>query len=47
MTLLKRTSMSVGEIALATGFGHARNFRRAFKRSAGMLPKEVRGASAS
>jgi len=43
--LLKRTSMSHGEIALATGFSDARNFRRAFKRWTDKLPSEIRGGS--
>lgn len=42
LDLLKRTSMTLGEVALATGFGDVRNFRRAFKRWAGVLPNQVR-----
>lgn len=40
--LLRRTSGSLNEIALATGFSDARNFRRAFKRWTGMLPGDFR-----
>lgn len=40
--LLKRTDLPLVEIALATGFTDARNFRRAFKRWAGVLPNELR-----
>lgn len=42
--LLKRTDMSLSQIALATGFGDVRNFRRAFKRWTGKLPSEVRSS---
>lgn len=42
LELLQRTAMSVNEIALATGFGDASNFRRAFKRWSGVLPSDVR-----
>lgn len=40
--LLRRTSGSLNEIAMATGFSDARNFRRAFKRWTGMLPGDFR-----
>lgn len=40
--LLRRTSGSLSEIALATGFSDARNFRRAFKRWTGMVPGDFR-----
>jgi AraC-like DNA-binding protein len=40
--LLRRTPGSLSEIALATGFSDARNFRRAFKRWTGMLPGDFR-----
>ena len=43
--LLKRTDMSLVEIAMATGFTDARNFRRAFKRWAGVLPNQLRHGS--
>jgi AraC-like DNA-binding protein len=43
--LLRRTSGSLSEIALATGFSDARNFRRAFKRWTGMLPGDFRRGS--
>jgi len=42
LELLKRTRMPLFEIALATGFSDARNFRRAFKRWAGVLPNQIR-----
>jgi AraC-like DNA-binding protein len=45
--LLRRTSMTHGEIALATGFSDARNFRRAFKRWTGQLPSDIRSGSDS
>ncbi|MGJ3701278.1 AraC family transcriptional regulator [Variovorax sp. AFSI2.2] len=44
LDLLKRTSLTHGQIALATGFSDARNFRRAFKRWTGQLPGDARGA---
>jgi AraC-like DNA-binding protein len=45
--LLKRTSLTHGQIALATGFSDARNFRRAFKRWTGQLPSDIRSDSDS
>jgi transcriptional regulator GlxA family with amidase domain len=40
--LLRETSLSVFEIALATGFGSASHFSRAFRRAFGSLPREAR-----
>lgn len=40
--MLVRTGRPVAEVALATGFGDARNFRRAFKRWTGQLPGALR-----
>jgi AraC-like DNA-binding protein len=34
--------MPLVDIAMATGFTDARNFRRAFKRWCGMLPNQIR-----
>jgi AraC-like DNA-binding protein len=41
--LLRRTDLPLSQIALATGFGDVRNFRRAFKRWTGKPPGEMRG----
>ena len=40
--LLKNTSMSVGEIAMATGYGSANSFSRAFRRVTGNSASEYR-----
>lgn len=40
--LLKNTSMSVGEIAVATGYGSANSFSRAFRRVTGESASEYR-----
>ncbi|MCI9141471.1 MAG: helix-turn-helix transcriptional regulator [Lachnospiraceae bacterium] len=40
--LLKNTSMSVGEIAVATGYGSANSFSRAFRRATGDSASEYR-----
>jgi transcriptional regulator GlxA family with amidase domain len=42
LDLLKRSEMPLIDIAMATGFTDARNFRRAFKRWCGMLPNQIR-----
>lgn len=42
LDLLKRSQMPLVDIAMATGFTDARNFRRAFKRWSGMLPNQIR-----
>lgn len=42
LDLLKRSDMPLIDIAMATGFTDARNFRRAFKRWCGMLPNQIR-----
>ena len=40
--LLRDGHMSIGQVASAVGFGDARDFRRAFKRWTGRLPRELR-----
>ncbi len=45
--LLRRTNLPLSQIALATGFGDVRNFRRAFKRWTGKPPGEMRGQTES
>lgn len=45
LDLLKRTKLPLVEIAMATGFADARNFRRAFKRWSGVLPNEIRNGA--
>ncbi|KQQ39973.1 hypothetical protein ASF61_03945 [Duganella sp. Leaf126] len=44
LDLLRRSDMALVDIAMATGFTDARNFRRAFKRWSGMLPNQARHA---
>jgi AraC family carnitine catabolism transcriptional activator len=39
--LLRETSLAVVEIALATGFGSASQFARAFRRAFGFSPREL------
>jgi AraC-like DNA-binding protein len=42
LDLLRRSQLPLVDIAMAVGFTDARNFRRAFKRWSGMLPKQAR-----
>jgi transcriptional regulator GlxA family with amidase domain len=42
--LLRETSRTVLEVALATGFGSASQFSRSFRRIEGLTPREVRAA---
>ncbi|USX28821.1 AraC family transcriptional regulator [Oxalobacteraceae bacterium OTU3CINTB1] len=42
LDLLRRSAMPLVDIAMATGFTDARNFRRAFKRWSGILPNQIR-----
>jgi transcriptional regulator GlxA family with amidase domain len=44
--LLRETSLAVVEIALATGFGSASQFARAFRRAFGFAPRERRAHGA-
>jgi transcriptional regulator GlxA family with amidase domain len=43
--LLRETSLAVVEVALATGFGSASQFARAFRRTFGFAPRNCRRAS--
>ncbi len=45
--LLRETSLSMLEVAVATGFGSASRFSRAFKQSEGITPSQMRHRAAS